>query len=59
MGGGGGEGGKSFYLGKPKGICVAADYGLFNCPPPSRRKARGHSIRLSVVRGAEFVVGTL
>ena len=29
------------------------------CPPPFRRKARGHGIWLSVVRGSEFVVGTL
>ena len=39
---------------------------LCYCPPPFRRKARGHNIRLSVVRGAwfvvrgsEFIVGTL
>ena len=29
---------------------------LSYCPPPFRRKARVHSIRLSVVRGAWFVV---
>ena len=28
----------------------------FYCPPPFRRKARGHSIRLCVVRGAWFRV---
>ena len=32
---------------------------IANCPPPFRRKARGHSIRLSMVRGSEFIVGTL
>ena len=42
------------------------EYYTYCPPPPFRRKARGHSIRLSVVRGAwfvvrgsEFIVGTL
>ena len=33
-----------------------ADKVYFYCPPPFRRKARGHSIRLSVERGAWFRV---
>ena len=33
-----------------------ADKVYFYCPPPFRRKARGHSIRLSVERGAGFRV---
>ena len=31
----------------------------FYCPPPLRRKAEGHCFWLSVVRGSEFLVGTL
>ena len=32
---------------------------LLYCPPPFRRKAGGHCFWFSVVRGSEFLVGTL
>ena len=32
---------------------------VFFCPPPFRRKAEGHCFWFSVVRGSEFLVGTL
>ena len=41
---------------------LVADKGLgeiFYCPPPFRRKARGHSIRVSVVRNLWCVVPSL
>ena len=38
---------------------VRVDGECFYCPPLFRRKAEGHCFWFSVVRGSEFLVGTL
>ena len=38
---------------------IIVEWECFYCPPPFQRKAEGHCFWFSVVRGSEFLVGTL